>query len=49
MGEGYQYVLSYIPSLRKSDERFIDHDLGRNKGAVETTVWQAVLMSFHQK
>lgn len=45
VGVGYQYVVSYIPSLRKSNEQFIDPDLGRNEKVVETVIWQAVLKS----
>lgn len=45
LGLGHQYMIGYIPSLRKSNEQFINHDLGGNMLVVETVVWQAVLKS----
>lgn len=36
LGLGHQYMIGYIPSLRKSNEQFINHDLGGNMLVVET-------------
>lgn len=45
LGLGYQYVISSISSLRKSNDQFINRNLGGNILVVETVVWQAVLKS----
>lgn len=49
VGGGCQDVVSYIPNLRKSNEQFIGHALGRNTEVIETVIQQAVLKSTGDK